>query len=373
MHSHYKGINIYIKRFFQTFLFFKSILKSFKMNKIFTSIVCIFILTNVNAQISLDSTFTLSGSVDVYYRGNFNASNDLSSGATVAPGSSFANNPGFALGMFNLKGTFSQPKYGFVADLVFGPREKDAVFNAPGGLNIVNQLYGYYQLSDKVKVTLGNFNTYLGYEVISPVGNLNYSTSYLFSYGPFNHTGLKLDFALGGGFTLTGALMNPTDFTLYNPNGKLYYGAQLGHAGGSGSVFLNYLGGDGYNQVDLTASRQLTSKFFGGINASLASDNFSGLALYTKISATDNVAIGVRGEYFKNIDNSAIVLVNPDESVYDLTFSLNVVKDKFRLIPELRFDIHSNDAIVLETDSKGDPKKSGKNLASFVLAGVYSF
>ena len=45
-------------------------------------------------------------------------------------------------------------------------------------------------------VTLGNFNTFLGYEVISPAANFNYSTSYMFSYGPFSHTGMKLDFSV---------------------------------------------------------------------------------------------------------------------------------------------------------------------------------
>jgi hypothetical protein len=343
------------------------------MKKFIFSLVLFALIQPVYSQISLDSTFTLSGSVDVYYRGNFTGSNDASSGATIAPGSSFANNPGFALGMFNLKGAYSKPKYGFLADLVFGPRGKDAVFNAPAGLNIVNQLYGYYQLSDKVKVTLGNFNTYLGYEVISPVGNFNYSTTYMFSYGPFNHTGLKFDFALGSGFTLAAALMNPTDFTLFNPTGDIYYGAQLGYAGSKGSAFLNYLGGDGYNQVDLTASAQLTSKFFAGINATTAFDNFSGAALYTKITAKDNVIFGVRGEYFSNINNNAIVLVNPDESVFDLTFSLNLIKESFRLIPEVRFDFHSDEAIVTETKPNGDPLKTSKSLASFVLAGVYSF
>ncbi|HAE72380.1 MAG TPA: porin, partial [Flavobacteriaceae bacterium] len=42
--------------------------------------------------------------------------------------------------------------------------------------NIVNQLYMYWNVSDKVTLTMGNFNTFLGYEVISPAANFNYST-----------------------------------------------------------------------------------------------------------------------------------------------------------------------------------------------------
>ena len=48
-----------------------------------------------------EKKFSFSGSVDTYFRANFNASNDPRVGA-VAPGSSFANLPGFSLGMVNL-------------------------------------------------------------------------------------------------------------------------------------------------------------------------------------------------------------------------------------------------------------------------------
>ena len=80
--------------------------------------------------------------------------------------------------MVNLIGAYEGEKVGFVADLVFGPRGEDAVFaspfyNANGSSNIVNQLYAYWNVSDKVKITLGNFNTFLGYEVISPTANFN--------------------------------------------------------------------------------------------------------------------------------------------------------------------------------------------------------
>src|SRR5690606_16865712 len=146
--------------------------------------------------------FSLSGSVDAYYRTNFNGDNgfdDTSGLPNAAPGSSFANLPGFALGMANVIAAYDGEDVGFVADLVFGRRGTDAIFASPlysATGNIVNQLYVYWNVSESVKLTFGNFNTFLGYEVISPVANFNYSTSYLFSYGPFSHTGLRADFAL---------------------------------------------------------------------------------------------------------------------------------------------------------------------------------
>ena len=143
-------------------------------------------------QIGLDSSFTITGSVDVYYRANLNGTNNPDNAGTLAPGTSFANLPGFSLGMFNLVSAYEGEKVGFVADLGFGPRGADAVFASPAPLNLVNQLYGYWNITDKVTATFGNFNTFLGYEVISPAANFNYSTSYMFSYGPFSHSGLKL-------------------------------------------------------------------------------------------------------------------------------------------------------------------------------------
>ena len=101
-----------------------------------------------------------------------------------------ANANGFGLGSINTVFAYEGEKSGFVADLAFGPRADDA--NLAGA---INQLYAYYNVSDKTTITAGQFNTFLGYEVISPAANFNYTVSYLFNAGPFSHTGIKLDYA----------------------------------------------------------------------------------------------------------------------------------------------------------------------------------
>lgn len=195
------------------------------------------------AQEKEEKTFSLSGTVDTYFRGNISGGN-----YDTAPGSSFANQPGFALGMINLVAAYEGEKVGFVADMVYGPRGVDAVFNSVGNSSIVNQLYAYWNVSDKVKLTMGNFNTFLGYEVISPAANFNYSTSYLFSYGPFSHTGLKADFTLSENTSLMLAIMNPTDATEFNPTGNYAFGAQLGFS----DQYVNFLYDSGAYEVDFT-------------------------------------------------------------------------------------------------------------------------
>src|SRR5690606_34337714 len=97
-------------------------------------------------------------------------------GDAGAPASAFADLKGFGLGMANLIASYSGEKVGFTADLVFGPRGRAAVFTS--GQGIVNQMYAYYKLSESVTLNMGQFNTFLGYEVISPAVNFHYSTSY---------------------------------------------------------------------------------------------------------------------------------------------------------------------------------------------------
>src|SRR5690606_3221609 len=75
------------------------------------------------------SKLTFSGSVDAYFRANFNGLNK--GGDFQAPATSFANLPGFSLGMANIIATYQGEKVGAVADLVFGPRGEQAVFGSP--------------------------------------------------------------------------------------------------------------------------------------------------------------------------------------------------------------------------------------------------
>ncbi|PQJ77736.1 outer membrane beta-barrel protein [Polaribacter porphyrae] len=324
---------------------------------IFTFLLASSLLVNAQEE---EKKFTLSGSIDTYFRGNISGGN-----FDTAPGSSFANQPGFALGMINVIAGYEGEKVGFVADMVYGPRGADAVFNSVGNSSsIVNQLYAYWNVSEKVKLTIGNFNTFLGYEVISPTANFNYSTSYLFSYGPFSHTGIKADFTLGENSSLMLAVMNPTDRTEFNPNGSYALGAQLGISG----QFLNVLVDPDFFEIDYTGGFDLSDSFFLGINAAYNSGNdgaagFYGAALYPQIATSDSFKIGLRGEYF--VEDGAFGAIGTgvaDSSVFATTLTGNYTIGALTIIPELRLDSASEAAFV------GD-----KSLSSFALAAVYSF
>lgn len=374
------------------------------------------------AAVAQPAPLSISGSVDAYFRANLNADR------TAAPTTSFANQPGFAVGMANLILSKEFGKSGFVGDLVFGPRGDQAVFKSAdptsplfggtGNPAIVNQLYAYYKPSDKLKFTLGKFNTFVGFEVISPVGNANYSTSYLFSYGPFNHTGLKAQYQISDKLSALLAVMNATDFTDFSPFNTYTVGGQLGYATDAGSAYLNLLYGDQDGntkskdldpvttfisgdtvtsanplfQADLTTGWNLGEKFYLGFNASyngtagtktLASDSvkivetkttksngFYGVALYPRIAFSDNFTLALRAEYFAEMNGGYGALkaydIDGKASVVELTVSPNFKVGKLTIIPELRYDGYSE---------KWIPKdgKAQKSIISALVAAVYAF
>ena len=305
-----------------------------------------------------EPTFSLSGSIDTYYRSS-----------EYAPGTSFGNLPGFALGMANVIVSYEGEKSGFVADFVFGPRGTDAVFNSTGSSNIVNQLYAYYNVSDSFTLTLGNFNTFLGYEVISPVANFNYTTSYMFSYGPFSHTGIKADIAVNDDVSIMLGVLNSTDMTESQPLGEDYMiGAQLGLYG----QYINYLGGGsaGVSQIDFTGGFNITDSFYLGLNATSYSDDndieFSGIALYPQYSFSDSFALGARYEAFSEDGLGAIGSVSGEGDNTSFTITGSFTSGNMIIKPEIRLDTASGQ-FYSNADGATD------SLSTFIVAAIYSF
>jgi hypothetical protein len=303
-----------------------------------------------------EKKFSLSGSIDTYFRTNLTASDTI-----VQSPASFADQTGFALGMANIIASYESGKVGAVADLVFGPRGVQAVGS---DVPYVNQLYAYWNISEKTTLTLGRFNTFLGYEVISPVGNFNYSTSYLFANGPFSHVGLKADFALSDDFSLMLAVMNPTD-TNNNTTGDYAFGAQLGYAGQFLNLYYDSEAVLGF-EIDYTGGFDVSDDFYLGINAAYQDNDgsgFYGAALYPQYSFNETISLGLRGEYFAlHGDGSDL------PSVFDVTLTGSYVIDDITIKPEFRFDSWSNATPFFDSDYM-----QTESLASFTLAAIYKF
>jgi len=307
-----------------------------------------------------EGTFTLSGTVDVYHSSNLK-SNSLGSVGVLSDVPANA----FGLGMANTIFSFKKGKTGVVADLAFGPRANAA--NAYSGA--INQLYAYYKASEKITFTLGQFNTFFGYEVISPAGNFNYSVSYLFNAGPFSHTGLKIDYTASKELSFMLALTNPHGITTgANPTNDYQLGLQAGY---KNQYFNIAYGSDGFgftdvSYLDYTGGFHLSESFFLGLNAAYsnspdADSGYQGIALYLQNTFSDKFSLGLRPELYTTISGSD----NANAIAFTLSGNIHLTEN-LTIIPEIRTD-SSNEMII--------PGFIGieKNMTGATIAAVYSF
>ncbi|UWX55813.1 porin [Maribacter litopenaei] len=347
----------------------KQIINTKFVKNIFLSTLALFSAVSIMAQEEESaSKFSLSGSIDAYYRTTFMDGGD----ATTATPTSFANQTGFALGMANLIGTYDMGKTGVVVDLVFGPRGTEATFNNDVLNGIINQAYAYWNVSEKTTLTIGRFNTWVGYEVIAPAANFNYSVSYLFSNDPFSHLGAKADFAFSDDVSLMLAITNPWDTNDISGSGVYAVGGQLGVYGQYLNVYYDggseVAGGLGF-EIDYTGGFDLSDSFFFGINAayndnSQTNSGFYGAAIYPQITTSESFAIGLRGEYFAYTEEGF-----DDVPVTALTLTGSFTKENLIIKPEIRLDSFGKDNEPF-FNSNGEFTNS---LSSFALAAIYSF
>jgi hypothetical protein len=306
-------------------------------------------------------TFTLSGTVDVYGTTNF-------TNAPGTPGILIANPENanaFGLGFANTVFAYEKGKAGVVADLAFGPRADDA--NLAGA---INQLYAYYNVSDKVTLTAGQFNTFLGYEVINPSANFNYTVSYLFNAGPFSHTGIKMNYAASEDLSFMLALTNAHALSSADGNAAdaTQFGAQIGYKG----QYLNFISGaiddasaKDYIFLDYTGGFDLSDSFYVGLNAAYVNSNnddagYYGAALYLQNKFSDKFSLGLRPEIFTATSGAG------DSSVTAFTVTSNVnLTSNLKFITDLRFD-NSDDYII-------EAFTTEKSVTALTIAAVYSF
>ncbi|MGK6351451.1 porin [Parapedobacter sp. DT-150] len=321
-----------------------------------------------------DESLTISGSVDAYYKYDFSGYKNEDGLGNIP--TSFANEQNsVSLGMIDLIVSKTVGKASFVGDVSFGPRgQYQSILNSGDGNSFhIQNLYMSYAFTEKFSMTAGFMGTFVGYELISPTGNFNYSTSYLFSAGPFQNAGIKAQYAFSDKVALMVGLFNdwnsPQDF-----DGVSDFGAQLALSPVEGwDAYINFLTGGTGTIIDLTTAYQVTDAFKVGLNAADFSDfgdtdgGYSGGALYVQYGFTDAFALGARGEYYKEkADGWAFVPAG--ESVLGLTLSANVKAGPLTVIPEFRLDNGSTEMFVKSMDM--DPTKSA---SQFSLALVYAF
>ncbi len=316
---------------------------------------------------------SIMGHVDAYYRYSSNG---------VAGATSYSDaGKGFGFGMANLQLSKDNGKIAFMADVMFGPRAEGTNYNyvnangKSSSLALIKQLYVSYKPTDKLKFTLGNFMTFIGYELVEATNNLNYSMSYNYTNGPFYHTGLKLDYQFTDKFGGMIGVFNKTDTKL--DNGNKFVGGQLSYVDGPFKIYLNGLSGKETDSLttttlDITTSYQATPKL--GLGFNLLSINsvptkgtatsLVGSALYVNYAVSDKFVLAARSEYL--VDQS-YAFNEVDNAITAFTLSGNFKIDALTIIPEIRFDSAKKNVYATETGAA----KNGDT--TFILAAVYKF
>ncbi|MHB8209440.1 outer membrane beta-barrel protein [Mucilaginibacter sp.] len=310
-----------------------------------------------------DAPLVVYGSVDTYYKDDFSGHSNINT--------SFASdNNSISIGMIDLGLKKTVGNASFVGELSFGPRSDQSI--PTSGYHIQN-LYVSYNLTPKLSATAGYMSTYIGYEVISPTGNFNYSTSYLFTAGPFQNAGFKLTYAFSDKVSLMAGIFNDQWNAYTSEHDVSTFGAQLTVTPVKNwTAYLNLATGPTSGTIfDLTTAYQITTAFKLGLNGAdftpaHGGGGYDGVALYPQVAVSKAVTLGLRGEYF----NSKSIDGNPSEHVSEVTLTANIKAGPLTFIPEVRVDSFGDKSYSSFTDSNLQPTKSA---SQFVLAAVYAF
>jgi hypothetical protein len=329
------------------------------MKKVIATLAVVLTSTFAFAQ---DTPLEISGSADAYWKYDFAKTANI-------PTSFATDHNSVSLGMIDVVLKKKTGKTSFVGEVSFGPRGAgQSIPDVDGQSFHIQNLYATYAASDKLSLTAGYMGTFIGYEVISPLANFHYSTSYLFTTGPFQNAGIKANYAVSSKVGLMVGLFND-QWNTYKATpefGLNAFGAQLTLTPAEGlTAYFNLLtGSESGTIVDLTAAYQVSPKFKLGLNAADFSgvesgSGYSGIALYPSVAISDSFGLGLRAESFKS--------KTLDTSVSAFTLSANLKSGGLTFIPEIRLDSASDDSFY---KSNGNPTKSA---SQFAVAMVYGF
>lgn len=337
------------------------------MKKVITILALALTTTISFAQDAPETTpLQITGSGDLYYKYDFSKTANI-------PTSFGTDQNSVSLGMLDIAFKKSIKKVSFVGEVSFGPRGQYQSIPNGDGIDMnsfhIQNLYATYAVSDKFSFTAGYMGTFIGYEVISPIGNFSYSTSYMFTNGPFQNAGVKANYKITDKFGAMLGLFNDS-WNSYKADpikGLNAVGGQLSYTSGASSAYLNFMDGSVSGTIfDMTATLQLSDKFKLGLNAADFSNEgdvgYTGAAIYPSYAISEAFALGLRGEYFKYKEGSG------DTDVTALTLSGNYKVSGLIIIPEFRLDSNSDKVIFVDSDLS--PAKSA---SQFLIAVVYGF
>ncbi len=325
----------------------------------------------------LPENVSLSGYAHSYYMYNFNS--PLGGANDGRLYDNLNNQIGFSIFQFSL--AYEDATTLGVLDLNFGPAAATVNGNAFGGTSdAIQNAYVVQKVSDKFSFEVGKFGTHIGYEVIDATANANYSTSYLFNYGPFYHVGARFRYQFNDTYSMMAAVYNNWDNLIDNNDAKTF-GASFGFAPSEAlSASLNWIGGpegtitasgaqsDFRQMVDLVLSYQATEAIHLGFNGVYGTDTDSwfGAAGYFTYGFNENLSSTMRLEYFD--DSNAIRGFGTTASAVTLSANYIMKGGHITIRPEIKADFTDS---AIFTDQNGIVSKTNQTTMGLVV--LYRF
>ncbi|HEX4948730.1 MAG TPA: porin [Blastocatellia bacterium] len=334
----------------------------------------------------------VSGVVDGYYSYNSNKVDLFTQGRAFD-----VRHNAFSLQMGKIslekKNSVDSP-LGFRVDLAVGETVDRIISVSDSSRNDatkhVLQAYGSYVAPGGLTIDFGKFYTPIGAEVVDTKDNFNYSRGWLFTYGPYYHTGLRAKYAFNDKVALSGFLVNGWDNVFENnvKTGKSV-GVQLGltptkkfaltqtFMAGPEAPFANVpavSARDNWRQIsDTVATLYVTDKFtlLGNLVYGRDGDNtgkrgdWTGFAGYFRYAFNDKLAFSPRFEVLRDADG---LRTGTAQTVKDITLTQEVkLANNFLTRFEYRRDF-SNQKFF--TNSAGAAKD---NQNTFIIGLSYFF
>ncbi|OGW16026.1 MAG: hypothetical protein A3K09_01295 [Nitrospinae bacterium RIFCSPLOWO2_12_FULL_47_7] len=282
----------------------------------------------------------------------------------------------FDVGILSLKKDAAKPgDIGFRTDIAYGFSVPQISKSAPGlvtttGAQITSDnfdvIQGYVSynapIGNGLRMDLGKFVTNIGVEVIpGPDGwNNHYSSSWLFTYGPYTHSGLRGVYTFNEKISVLGMVANGWDNTVDTNNGKTLSTGITYTPLSNVSLTFNWMGGpepqvnnpsnerNSRNLFDFIGTIGLTDKLRLTINADSGRDaNNSAITPgqnadwwmfvgYLRYDANKWFSMNFRGETFDDTDGYRTGI---RQHLWEVTFTPEFrVNKHFVLRPEFRHD-----------------------------------
>jgi Putative beta-barrel porin-2, OmpL-like. bbp2 len=197
-----------------------------------------------------------------------------------------------------------------------------------------------------ITLTVGKFDTLIGYEVINPSGNLFYSHSFLFGQLPYTQTGAYAAYPITDTFTLSGGFSRGWDQALKDINGDLDMFGQVKYAKdkwtayctvSTGNQSASNSGFDGWRTVfDFIAQYAMSDNLSLAANADYGwqpqiaaggnTAQWYGVAVYASYTLTPMFTLNGRGEWFNDPEGGAPASYNPGvaNTYYEVTLGVAI-------------------------------------------------